>query len=299
MATRRIALVLLLSGVFMAEQASAQDSLAAARDLYTSAQYDEALKVLDRLSPEASSNDERQSVDLYRTLCLLAVGRRDDADRAIEAIIARDPLYRPSQDLSPRMLTAFSDARKRVLPVLVQQQYAAAKDAFDRKEFEPASKAFKRVIDALKDPDIELAAAQPPLADLRSLSAGFYELSLKSIPPPPAPPPAPVAAPVAVPAPPRIYGGEEAGVRHPVTIDQDMPRYPGPVPASGIKGLIEVVIDENGSVESAVIIASVSSAYDKLLLNAANKWRFAPATANGAPVKFRKRIQINIAPPTY
>jgi TonB family protein len=182
--------------------------------------------------------------------------------------------------------------------MLVQQQYAAAKDAFDRKEFETASGTFKRVIDALNDPDIEAAVKQPPLSDLRALAAGFHELSLKSIPPPPPPPPAPVVAPEPVEVAPRIYAGDEAGLRHPVTIDQDMPRYPGAVPMSGIKGVIEVVIDEKGSVESAVMVAPVTGAYDKLLLNAASKWQFAPATVNGVPVKFRKRIQINIAPPT-
>lgn len=297
MGAGRIAFASILILLLTAEHLFAQDSLATARELYTSAQYDEALKVLDRLSPGAPSTDERQSIDLYRTLCLLAVGRRDDADRAIEAIIARDPLYRPAEDLSPRMRIAFSDARKRVLPTLVQQQYAAAKDAFDRKEFETASGVFKRVIDALNDPDIEAAVKQPPLSDLRALATGFHELSVKSIPPPP-PPPAPVPVPEPVVVAPRIYAGDEPGVRHPVTIDQDMPRYPGPVPTGGIKGIIEVVIDEKGGVESAVMVVPVAGAYDKLLLNAASKWHFAPATVKGAPVKFRKRIQVNIAPPT-
>ena len=101
----RIALVLVILLV-TAERVQAQDAIAAARDLYATAQYDDALRVLDRLGSTTLSPDERQSVDLYRTLCLLAVGRREDADRAIEAIISRDPLYRPSDDLSPRTRAA-------------------------------------------------------------------------------------------------------------------------------------------------------------------------------------------------
>ena len=250
--------------------------------------------VLGRLSAEAPST-EQQSIDLYRTLCLFAVGRRDEADRTIEAIIARDPLYRPGAELSPRTQTAFSDARKRLLPAIVQQQYAEAKGAFDRKEYETAAAAFTYVLAALDDRDIGPAAQQPPLSDLRMLAVGFHDLSLKAIPPPPPPPPppAPVQAPVNLP--PKIYIGVETGVRPPATIAQDVPKYPGLVPVTGFKGVVEVVINEVGAVESAAIITSLGNTYDKMLLVATTRWQFAPATANGAPVKFRKRVQVNIA----
>jgi TonB family protein len=291
----RIALASLAGVLLLAEPLHAQDSLAAARELYASAQYDEALEVLEKLSTGASSNAERQSIDLYRTLCLFAVGRRDDADRAIEAMIARDPLYRLGDDLSPRTRSAFSDAKRRVLPVIVQQQYAEAKGAFERKEYEAAAAAFKRVIDALNDADIGPAANQPPLSDLRTLAAGFHDLSVKSIPPPPPPAPAP-APPVNVP--PRIYTAEDSGVRPPFTIAQELPRFLGPVPLSGFRGIVEVLINEKGSVESAAMVVSVTSSYDKSVLTAASQWLFQPAMVNGAPVKFRKRIQITVAPPT-
>ena len=293
---RRIALAGLCGVLLFPLPSQAQDSLAAARDLYASAQYDEALNVLDRLSSGAPVNADRQSIDLYRSLCLLAVGRRDDADRAIEAIVARDPLYRPNVDLPPRTRAAFSDVKKRVLPAIVQQRYDEAKSAFERKEFEAAAVAFKRVIDALNDPDIGMAATQPPLSDLRTLAVGFHDLSAKSIPPPPPPPP--VAAPEPpVYVPPHIYTGDEAGVRPPVTIAQELPRYPGVVPPGGIKGIVEIMIDEKGSVESAAMVVSVVSSYDKMVLTAVNKWQFQPATLNGVAVKFRKRIQISVAPP--
>ncbi|MGH9383250.1 MAG: TonB family protein [Vicinamibacterales bacterium] len=293
MRVRPMALVSLVGVLLVAAPAHAQDRIAAARELYASAQYDEALEVLGRLSAEAPSTD-RQSIDLYRTLCLFAVGRRDEANRTIEAIIARDPLYRPGDDLSPRTQTAFSDARKRLLPAIVQQQYAEAKGAFDRKEYEAAATAFARVLAALEDRDIGPSAQQPPLSDLRTLAAGFRDLSVRAIPPPPPPPPpAPPRVPVNLP--PRIYSGGE-GVRPPVTIAQDLPRYPGPVPTTGFKGLVEVVINEAGAVESAAMVVSVGNTYDKLLLAAASRWQFVPAMVEGAPVKFRKRVQVNIAP---
>ena len=291
---RPIALVSLVGVLLAAAAPHAQDRIAAARELYASAQYDEALEVLGRLSAEAPST-ERQAIDLYRTLCLFAVGRRDEADRTIEAIIARDPLYRPGDDLSPRTRTAFSNARKRLLPALVQQQYAEAKGAFDRKEYEGAAAAFKRVLAALDDRDIGPAAQQPPLSDLRTLAAGFHELSVKAIPPPPPPPP-PAPAPTPVNRPAKIYNGAEARVRPPMTIAQDVPRYPGPVRPPGFTGVVEVVIDEAGAVESTAMVESVGNAYDKMLLVAASRWQFVPAMADGVPVKFRKRVQINVTP---
>ncbi len=290
---RRMTVATLIAVLAIAADLHAQDRVAPARELYAAAQYVAALDALNRLSADAGSADERQSIDLYRTLCLFAVGRRDEADRTIEAIIARDPLYRPADDLSPRTRTAFSDARKRLLPAIVQQQYADAKSAFDRKEFATAAGAFKRVIDALNDGDIGPAAQQPPLSDLRTLAAGFHELSVKGIPPPPLPAPLPV--PVALP--PRIYNGEEAGVRPPLVIMQDLPKYPGPVPIGGFKGLVEVLINEAGAVEWAGMVVSVANNYDKILLTAASRWQFVPAQAGGGPVKFRKRIQILIEPP--
>ena len=280
----------------LAADVRAQDSLVTARDLYATAQYAEALVVLERLPDEGSSNEERLSIDLYRTLCLLAVGRRDDADRIMEQIVMRDPTYRPGDDLPPRTRIAFADARRRVLPSIVQQQYAEAKTIFERKEFESAAAAFKLVIDAINDPDLGPAAKQPPLSDLATLATGFHDLSVKAIPPPP-PPPAPAPEPP-VNVPPQIYSGEEGGVRLPITVAQNLPRFPGIVPATGIKGIVEVIIDENGLVQSATMIVPVTAAYDKLVLNATNRWQFNPALVQGKPVKFRKRVQINIAPPT-
>jgi TonB family protein len=290
--------ILLLS----AARLHAQDSLTAAREMYASAEYDDALKLLDRLA--ATSPEEQQSIDLYRSLCLLAIGRNQDAERSIETIIARDPLYRPADDLSPRMRTAFSDAKRRVLPSIVQAEYAQAKGAFERKEFESAAFGFKRVVEALNDPDMGQAAKQSPLADLRTLAAGFHDLSVKAIPPPPppvTPAPAPVAAtpaPAAVAKTPlRIYTPEERNVVPPQVLIQTLPKYPGAVPPRGVTGVIEIIINEGGTVESALMVSSVNATYDKAVMTAATRWLYVPASLDGTPVKYRKRIQITVTPP--
>jgi len=72
----------------------ADASLAAARDLYVSASYDDALAMLGTLSTGSKTMEERQTIDLYRTLCLFALGKTTDADRVIEGMLLRDPRLR-------------------------------------------------------------------------------------------------------------------------------------------------------------------------------------------------------------
>ena len=63
----------------------------------------------------------------------------------------------------------------------------------------------------------------------------------------------------------------------PVALNQVLPAYPGQVmiPRSG---RIEVVIDESGEVESAVMTGSVSTRSDRLAIAATKSWKFKPAT---------------------
>ena len=50
-------------------------------------------------------------------------------------------------------------------------------------------------------------------------------------------------------------------------------------------------------VSSVELEKSISRAYDRLVVEAALKWRYTPATLDGAPVKFRKVVAISIAAP--
>jgi len=287
--------VMLLAG---APRVYAQAPLDVARDLYATADYEKALGLLDDMIARNQAGQTRDEVDLYRALCFLALGRRDDADRAVEMIVRRDPLYLAPDDIAPRMRTAFGEAKKRLLPGIIQQHYHEAKAAFDDKNFGVAGEGFQRVLDALDDPDMTHAASQSPLSDLKTLASGFRDLSLQAVPAPP-----PVAAYVALPPPVqqkptivKIYTGTEPGVIPPVAIVQEFPKFPGRVPSGGIAGAVEIVIDENGAVESATMQTPVLSGYDNIVVAAARNWRYQPARVNGQPVKFRKSIRITVVP---
>jgi Gram-negative bacterial TonB protein C-terminal len=285
----------------LATAGAAQESLATARQLYASADYKNALTMLNALLALSPSPQERQSIELYRTFCLVAIGNTDEANKAIEAMVSRDPLYRPNMDdVPPRLRTVFSDARKRLLPALIQERYIIAKTAFDRADYKSASEGFTQVLIALSDPDIAPAAKQPPLADLRVLASGFSDLTVRALTPAPVPvvpmtvqaPPPPAAMPPR-PAVALIYTQDDKTVLPPAVVRQDIPAFSGKVPFDRV-GVIEVVIDPSGAVESASMVQPSEPLYDQRLLAAAKNWIYRPARLDGAPVKYRRRIQINL-----
>ncbi|MEO8076838.1 MAG: hypothetical protein ABI818_10940 [Acidobacteriota bacterium] len=274
--------------------------LAAARDLYASARYDEALAVLNGMRPSDGVVLDRKSVEQYRSLCLLALGRGSEAESAIAAVVTVDPLFVPGEaDASPRVRTAFSDVRQRLLPQIASAHYTLAKAAFDHKEYASAERQFRALDSLLDDPQMG-----GRLSDLRVLVSGFLDLASAAAAPPPEPkkeepapaPPAPVAPPPpVVPAASHVWTGDEAGVTLPVVIRQDLPPVPMPIASqTRDNGLMEIVIDEQGRVSMIVIRSPMHFRYDQMLMAAAREWRYQPATVNGAPVKFKKMIQVKL-----
>ena len=285
---------LLISVAFPVTTHAADTSLAAARDLYVSASYDDALAMLGTLSNGSRSIEERQSIDLYRTLCLFALGKTADADRVIEAMLLRDPLYRAGdEELSPRVETAFQSARRRILPSVIQQKYAEAKAAFDRQEWTTASTGFAEVLKSVADPDIAGSAGAPPLSDIKTLASGFRDLAVKSTPPPPAPKVV-EAKPAAVRPVKAVYTVEDREVVAPRAITQRVPKYPANV-TRPLQGVVQFVVDENGAVQTPTMPVSIDMSYDGMVISAAKKWQYTPAMVDGKPVKYLKRLTISVS----
>jgi len=277
-----------------------ENPLTAARDLYASARYDEALAVLSGLPSDVMATD-RKSIEQYRSLCLLALGRSSEAEGAIAAVITADPLFLPGEaDASPRVRAAFSEVRQRLLPQIASTRYAAAKAAYDRKEYSSAESQFRNLLALLDDPQMN-----GRLPDLRTLANGFLDLaSAAAAPPAPEPKkaeaPAPSAAPAAAtppPAPrePKIWTADDPSVTVPVAIRQDVPRVPTTISAQAReRAILEIIIDEQGRVINLALRLSIHPMYDPQLLAAAREWRYRPAMVDGVPVKFRKLIQITV-----
>jgi hypothetical protein len=244
------------------------------------------LSALGRLQPDAPNSG--LEIDRYRALCLIALNRAGEADRVIESIVAADPLYQPSaSDASPRVRTAFSVVRERVLPPLARSLYIEARAAYDRKAYAEAAQELERtlrVIDTFESP------AKNELADLRVLASGFLDLSNAA-----AAPPAPTRVEASVPPP-----APAAPLNTPlVALKQDLPPLPFSIAALGsgeYRGAVEVQIDERGNVTSARIIQTVHALYDPLLLSAVREWQYEAPRVAGKPVATVKRVEIVLKP---
>jgi len=317
----RFAITFVLAMTMASATLLGQESLARAKDFYQSAAYEEALAVLDKLHTSTPATDSTE-VAAYQVFCLVALGRSDEATKAIETIVKSDPLFRPSDaQASPRVRAFYENVRRPLLPDVVRDAYSKGKDAFAKKDMAAATTEFDQVI-ALID---ELGpSADPGLADLRTLASGFRDLS--KVPPPPPPPaatPKPaanstdIAAPQSAPAvnglmtgvtppapsapaapdPNRVYTAADVDVTRPIAVSKPMPLWNPDNPVDKIRdfrGTLELLIDETGSVRAAAITKSVNPAYDPKLIRAAADWKFRPATRAGVPVKYRFAMDIHL-----
>jgi hypothetical protein len=295
------ALALVASCVVSASAAARQaatipDPFARAKDLYASAEYEQALQILDGAEFAAGGVE----VDQYRALCLLALGRNDAALRVIQRIVEKNPLFEPpATQVSPRVQSTFRDVRKQLLPAIVRQTYTDAKAAFDAGEMDKAKRRFE---DVIAEVDGLEGLGSKEFGDLRVLSKGFVDLIARSakpapaVPPPAAPAPEPVARETVPPAPSRaIHTVGEAGLVAPVVISQAMPPWhPSRQDTQTYEAVVSIVIDETGAVTELSVQGMLPPVYEASLRRSAMNGRFRPATLKGVPVRYRKNVAVRL-----
>ncbi len=311
----RCVLGLTASLVLCAWPAAAQDIMTRAKNLYQTADYDQALSVLDQLKNDPVA-EAIPDVAAYRVFCLLALGRSDEAQAGIAAMLRHDPGYHPSEsDVSPRIRAVFQDVRKRLLPEIFQERYAAAKAAFERKEFQSAADQFKTLLALVDDP---AATTEDSRKDLRMLISGFADITQAALDN--AARTAPASAAASAPAPargssgatqvsvaalrpsssssPLIYSAKDVGVQPPLALSKQVPSFrPGGGDAGrDFVGSIEVLVNEKGDVTEAKIQKSVYPLFDPRLVAAAYSWKFRPAFKDGKPVAYRTYIEVKLVP---
>ena len=304
--TTASALALMITVIFAgsvpAQDARRASGVAAAKALYASASYEEALAVLS----ESKHPVDFEQVERYRALCLLALGNEPEAARAIERIVARSPLYTiDPAEVSPRLVDLFRSVRKRALPAAARETYVTAKREFDQRNHEQAADGFTTLLAILNDGDVDMRA--DGLADLKVLAEGFLSLSRADVaskvaernvlpvaePAPPPPAPAPDQP---------FYSVEDRDVTPPEGIDRRLPAWDPPSQTlRGLehKGLLDLLIDESGAVETVAILDSVSPFYDHALLKAAERWTYRPAIKDGRAVKYRTVMSIVLRPDSH
>jgi TonB family protein len=319
--SRPILSVVVLLLILAAAPAGAQQDFAAAKELYAAARYEESLAVLDQLKEAKPASPEAAlGVEQYRAMCLLALNRKAEAEQAIETIADLDPFYQPAEDdAAPWIRAAFRETRRKVLPAALQRLYAHAKDAYNRKNMAEAVVAFGRVLKILDDPDLMLDKAAQ--GDMKMVAQGFIDLAQAATtpprpaapptaqptaPPPPSPPAGSAAngasAPGARPAGsgpatdgPPVYDASSQDVTPPLPIRRDVPiSTAGPRALPGAAVVVEIVVRENGTIDSAVVRQSAGKYYDDMVAQAARSWLYRPAAKAGQPVRYRLLVKVVI-----
>jgi hypothetical protein len=301
MKRRVLSLAFAAALLLVCSRVSADDPLDAARSLYLSAAYEEALTALGNL-PAGVDPDQ---ADKFRALCLMALNRTQDAQEVLERLAARRPMLKLDDAESPKLVTMFGEARARVLPAAVKSMYATAKSNFEQGDLKTSAAQFGELNQLLQEGEL----AGPAFADLRLLADGFGKLADQQLsaeqnaakataalaiaaPPPPPPPPAVDSS--------KIYTVADQDVVPPVPLEQMIPLWVPPVgnfKYQEFSGSLEVVIDEAGLVASAVMSQKLNVLYDQMLLSATKRWRYRPAYFNGKPVKYKKQINVLLRPP--
>ena len=270
----------LLVAVALVSAQSQESMEARVRDLYASAEYDQALSVI--------GSSQEPAAQQYRALCLLALGRQADAEAALERLIASAPEFTLSaEDMPPRFVTMFAQQRREIVPGVLRKLFAEAREDYRAKAYDRALPQFKRVLALSSEAEVRDAEG---VDDLRLLAESFIDIATASEASKPEVVAA--AAPVAAPA--------TAPVRRstqPVAVKQEMPPWPPNAPiASARSGSVRIKIDRNGRVTSAVMVRPLDARYDARVLAATHFWEYRPATENGTPVEAESVVEININP---
>ena len=279
----------------------AQDPISAARDLYASAAYAEALAELARVEATAPAPATKRDADVYRTFCLVALGRDTEAQAVAESLVRSDPTLSLDQfpDASPRIATMYASVRRRVLPQVVKDEFRAARAlaAGNAPEAQPRLRHVRQLLDAAR----QAGAWDDTMADMRLIVDGFLDLAHTAERQNAAAEAAPVAAPAppepASPPPAVASSSRDAGVLAPIPVFQPGPAIP-PALLLMVRQLhrsstIDVLINEQGTVDDVTVKQSVTPAYDSLIVAAARRWRYKPALKDGVPVKFVSTVVVN------
>lgn len=337
--------------------------LNAAKSLYASASFDEALAELRAVETAADGTASREEIEQYRALCYIALGKTSEARQALERLVNIKPAYTMSErDVSPKLVTMFHEVRRRELPVIVRDLYARGKVNIDAKRFTAAQAEFAQMLALIDDRDL---LDRSMLSDMKTLAEGFMTLasieqanadarlaaatgtagaanepapgipsafagglpSAQNSQPARSGAPAtrtpsvargtvgtapaegavtatsPSASPAtSLPLPaapgPRIYTEADNEVVVPTELARIIPEWTPPqlLKNATLRGVLEIVINERGTVDTAILSQPISPYYDSSLLNAAKGWKYTPATVAGHPVKYRKVMTIVLRP---
>jgi hypothetical protein len=91
-----------------------------------------------------------------------------------------------------------------------------------------------------------------------------------------------------------VYSRLDGDVRPPIAIRPHLPSDPpAHIPVDHLM-VLELVVANDGVVESVRLLTNPRTVNDFMIVSAAKAWLFAPATLEGQPVKYRHRIRFAV-----
>jgi TonB family protein len=262
--------------------------------LYAAAAYDEVLSLLEQQSSPWAQQ--------YRALSLLALGRQQDAEAVVEALVTASPEFTISAaDVPPRFAALVTRVRREVVPGILRQLFVEGREQYRGKAMDSAAARFERLIALSSGAELRDVAE---VADLRLLAESFLDLAKTPRAPAPTPQVTEVAAtPAATPAatagaPRPVASAARRTSTPPVAVRQDIPPWPGALTIRGAQeGAVRIQINKEGRVTAANMVKSVHPRYDMQLLAATRFWTYTPATMDGQPIESESVVQIRLTPP--
>lgn len=155
---------------------------------------------------------------------------------------------------------------------MAEQEFRRAQALFDSQDYRRAAEGFQRVMKLL-DSDSNVISELRVRAD--ELAAASRRFAIQN------------AAQAT-----RIYTSADASVVPPSPMGAFLPPPPPENAPSERVIILHVLVDERGAVESAHVLSTRNHYRDRWWVVAAKAWRFQPATRDGQPVRYLRRVPI-------
>jgi cytoskeletal protein RodZ len=191
--------------------------------------------------------------------------------------------------------TATAGAPAKPEPSLIDRAAAAVKSTVDKVMGTPAAPAPVAAAPPPPPPPAPPKKHRKPAPPVKEAPAVAAVAPAVASTPAPAAPSAP--APVVLAAPPvddAVYTMADAAVIPPVLVRPVIPKEPpAGVPEDQI-GTIDVLVDEQGDVETVRLRSPGNRYQERMLVSAAKMWKFRPAFKDGHPVRYRTRVRLTV-----
>src|SRR5687767_6213897 len=183
------------------------------------------------------------------------------------------------QEAKPQKVEQNVDVRKELIADVAETRIAPKEVSAKASDVPPVRRGVTTVIGSS---DSNAAAPMPAGPGTGNVTTAPAKVSIADEPPPPAPTPTPRTAPIS------------GGVLNGKAISLPKPQYPPIARAAHASGtvVVQVLIDENGSVVSAKAVSG-HPLLQAVAVSAARQARFSPTKLSGQPVKVTGVIQYN------